>query len=212
VALLVSFLFKLKKEINFRSFISVGMLLTLISILIGGMVIAIFHTDAVLKRSSDLFSMQNINLIETVWNRIDMSQDPIGNESIASDGYDVSWWLRIHKWIYALKIYVYHPECYLHGVGPGFAWSALDGGFLRILTEYGIIGCLLFWKVFSLMFKMNPQLKWMLIAFMINMIFFDAYLAYKTMSFLFFVTGHVYGLKQKQPKFAKKLGNSPAIS
>jgi hypothetical protein len=32
----------------------------------------------------------------------------------------------------------------------------------------------------------------MVISFAINMIFFDAYLAYKTMSLLFLVTGYAY--------------------
>ena len=87
-------------------------------------------------------------------------------------------------------MYITHPECYRQGVGPGFAWSALDGGLIRILTEYGLIGVLvIFWRLFSLLYKINPQLKWMIIAFLMNMIFFDAYLAYKSTSFLFFVAG-----------------------
>jgi hypothetical protein len=39
----------------------------------------------------------------------------------------------------------------------------------------------------------------MMIAFLMNMIFFDAYLAYKTMSFLLFTCGYIFelGLKRK---------------
>ena len=47
------------------------------------------------------------------------------------ENYDMSWWMRIQKWCYALKMYVMHPISYLQGVGPGFATPALDGGFVE---------------------------------------------------------------------------------
>ena len=121
-----------------------------------------------------------------------MTRNPVGNEVILAANYDMSWWMRIHKWIYVIKAYVTNPECYLQGLGPGFAWAALDGGLLRIFVEYGIIGSFLFWKFFSSIYHINRQLKWMMISFMINMVFFDAYLAYKTMSFLLFIAGDAF--------------------
>lgn len=192
LALLVCFLFKLKEEFDWKSITSLILISFVTAGLLAGVIHVIAQTEAVYQRSADLFTWRNFTLIGEVWNRIDLSKDPVGNEAIALEDYDVSWWLRIHKWMFALKTYVIHPECYLQGIGPGFAWSALDGGLLRILTEYGLIGCFIFWKLFATLYKINPQLKWMVIAFLINMIFFDAYLAYKTMSLLFFAAGHAY--------------------
>lgn len=160
------------------------------------MTLAIMHTDSLSIRSAGLLSMQNVELVERVWEKIDLSLDPIGQKSVPNKNCDKSWWIRIHKWCYALKTYYLHPETYLQGIGPGFAMAALDGGFLRILTEYGLIGCLIFWKILSPIYHKSKQLKWMVVVFLINMIFFDVYLAYKPMSLLFFITGCAYNLAE----------------
>lgn len=152
-------------------------------------IIMIQKTDAISERSAGLLSVRNLQLIGTVWDKIDLAYDPIGNEAVEFDAYDRSWWMRIHKWVYAFKIYYMHPESWLQGVGPGFAMAALDGGWLRILTEYGVVGLLLFIKLFSAISRQSLQLRWMMVAFSVNMIFFDVYLAYKPMSILFFVSG-----------------------
>lgn len=166
--------------------------LVLLVTLIAGCAVAIYgisYYSSIAERSSGLLSFDNIVLITKVWNNIPVDYDPIGHEAVSNLGYDSSWWMRIHKWCYALKIYCQHPFCWLQGVGPGFAMAALDGGFLRILTEMGIIGSLLYGRLFYLMAQQSTQLKWMTIAFLCNMIFFDAYLAYKPMSLLFLTLG-----------------------
>lgn len=158
------------------------------------------NTSAIAERSAGLLSMKNIELIGVVWEKINLDYDPIGNESVKYAAYDMSWWMRIHKWCYALKIYWLNPECWLQGVGPGFAMAALDGGWLRVLTEYGIIGSVLFWRLFSAIYKQSTQLKWMVVTFGFNMIFFDVYLAYKPMSLLFFVSGATWVAQQASQK------------
>jgi hypothetical protein len=193
LALVVTFAFRLKQEMNWRSLKSYVAIFIFLGIACTAIPLLIMKTDAVFARSAGLLSFRNFELIGIVWERINLDHDPIGNESVKENaGYDMSWWMRIHKWCYALKIYYLHPECYLQGIGPGFAMAGLDGGFLRILTENGVIGCFLFWKVFAPIYRKMKQLKWMMISLMINMIFFDVYLAYKPMSLLFFVTGYAY--------------------
>lgn len=189
LAIIVAFFFRVKNDLKKGSigkwiyacgFVTIGTLLT---------ILVIQQTDAVTTRSAGLLSFKNLQLIEIVWEKIDLTYDPINNEAVKFDAYDMSWWLRVHKWIYAFKIYYLHPECWLQGVGPGFAMAALDGGWLRILTEYGLIGSILFFNLFSLIYRQSLQLRWMIIAFAINMIFFDVYLAYKPMSLLFLISG-----------------------
>lgn len=200
VAMVLAFLFKLKEELNWRSIYSIlgiALFLTFTALFMTNMIL---NSYALFERSAGLLSVRNLELISLVWEQIDLSHDPIGVESVSFKNYDVSWWMRIHKWCYALKIYYLHPECYLQGVGPGFAMAGLDGGFLRIFTEYGIIGCVLFWKVFAPIYRMNKQLKWMMISLLVNMIFFDVYLAYKPMSLLFFITGYAYSVSEERIK------------
>jgi hypothetical protein len=161
--------------------------------------VMIQKTASISKRSAGLLSFKNLELIKVVWNNINLDYDPIGHESVAyGSQYDMSWWMRIHKWCYALKIYYLHPECYLQGVGPGFAMAALDGGYIRILCEYGLIGCCLFWRVFSTIYRQSTPIAWMVISFMINMIFFDVYLAYKPMSLLLFASGATFAYQRHQ--------------
>ena len=136
-ALVLSFFFKLKDEINFRSPIALFFSILFISVGAFMMFYLIMNNYSILHRSMGLLSTANFELAAEVWENIDLTHDPIGNETIAVNegAYDISWWMRIHKWCYALKIYYLHPECYLQGVGPGFAMGGLDGGFLRILTK-----------------------------------------------------------------------------
>ncbi|MBA3815784.1 MAG: hypothetical protein H0X29_04545 [Parachlamydiaceae bacterium] len=194
LALIVAFCFRIIEDLKKASLSSWIIAFIFTSAAVAVIAIAIMHTDSVFLRSAQLLSFRNFELVEKVWDHIDLSQDPIGRENVRNVNYDTSWWIRIHKWCYALKIYYTHPESYLSGIGPGFAMAALDGGFLRILTEYGVIGCCLFWKIFSSIYHISKQLKWMILVFLINMVFFDAYLAYKPMSLLFFAAGSSYTL------------------
>lgn len=187
LALLICFVFKIKNEFKWKS-IAPLLLVIALSPIIVGIIYLITSTD-LYERSAELLTLNNFKLLNIVWDKIDLAKNPVGNEVTASDQYDMSWFLRVHKWIYIIKVFIYHPECYLQGLGPGTAWAALDGGILRILVEYGIIGFLLFWKFFSTLAKINRQIKWMTISLAINMVFFDAYLAYKAMSIYLFVGG-----------------------
>lgn len=203
VALAVCFLFRLKQDLSKRSLSSYLSMILLIPIAAFAIAFVITKTAGVYERSIDLFSWKNLELFSLVWEKIDVTQNPLGHEVVNVQDYDMSWWLRIHKWLFMSKTFCENPECYLQGLGPGYAGAALDGGLLRILTEYGLIGAFLFWKFFSCLFRINAQTKWMSIAFLINMIFFDAYLAYKTMSLLLFTCGCLFECRHRPVDFSK---------
>lgn len=159
--------------------------------------VLIVNTEGISSRSSNLISLSNYEIIATAWNEINTNIELDDNITLIEGNYDMSWWMRIHKWCYALKIYVTHPECYLQGIGPGTFTAALDGGFLRILTETGIAGCIFYWLFFRYIYRQSDTLKWIILSFGLNMLFFDVYLAYKTMSFLFFISGNYYAIALK---------------
>lgn len=196
LALFVCFLFRVKDQFRMRSLASFWILVSSIVILAAGIGYFVMQTASVYERSLNLFSWKNLELAQVVWDKINLNIDPISEGVTSSTDYDMSWWLRIHKWMYVLKAYTTNPIVYLQGLGPGFAWSALDGGWLRIWVEYGIVGVFIFLGLFSTLYRINVQTKWMMIAFGINMIFFDAYLAYKTMSVLFFASGYIWERQQ----------------
>lgn len=212
IALLICFIFRLKQELRSRSFCSYFSMLILVPLVVVAVGFVITQTAGVYQRSVDLFSWKNFELFGLVWEKIDITQHPMGHEVVKAQNYDMSWWLRIHKWLFMAKSYWENPECYLQGLGPGYAGAALDGGLLRILTEYGLIGGLLFWKFFACLYRLNAQTKWMVIAFLINMIFFDAYLAYKTMSFLLFTCGYIFERQHGINETLVSRRNHPAIA
>lgn len=165
---------------------------SLIFLCIGILIVSLDKMTVLVERSSELFSWRNVDLIEEVWENIDVRYEPTGQEIVGRSGEDESWWIRVHKWMYALKIYLSNPECYLQGVGPGFAMAALDGGLLRILVELGLLGVVLFGRFFSLIARQSRALYWSVACFLINMIFFDVYLAYKSMTLLLLIAGFAY--------------------
>lgn len=191
-ALFASFLFYLKDIVSWRKPSTYMLPLGALAIGLVLMVYALYNASGIVSRSKGLLSFANFDLISVVWDNISLEYDPIGRESVRMGSHDASWWMRIHKWCYALKLYYLHPESWLQGIGPGFAMAALDGGFLRILTELGVIGCVLYGRLFYLIAKQTTQLYWMMVAFMLNMIFFDVYLAYKPMSLLFLIVGSAH--------------------
>jgi hypothetical protein len=197
-AVAVIFLFCVFRGISWRTPWTIAVSSAII--LIGGTLLAlvIVENKDMIHRSKGLFSMKNIELAEMVWDSVDVTREPYVGETLTNQGADMSWWMRIRKWCYVLKIYVTHPETYLQGVGPGFAFAGLDGGYLRILVENGIVGVLLFWNFFKCIAKKSPQLMAMVVAFAINMVFFDVYIAYKPMSLLFLVAGMTWGTEARK--------------
>ena len=193
-ALVLSILPKIKEEFSSPSFAKL-ILLLLFSVSATGVIAYGVYSSGLAARSEGLLSVSNLELIGKVWDAIDINQVPIGHEAVNQGKNDASWWMRIHKWCYAFKIFYLHPFTYLQGVGPGFAMAGLDGGLLRILVEYGIVGSALFWFLFYKIYKLSRMMKWCVIVAIVNMVFFDVYLAYKPMGFLFLMTGFAYAEK-----------------
>ncbi|MBA2728971.1 MAG: O-antigen ligase family protein [Parachlamydiaceae bacterium] len=200
LALLFTFLLRLKDLVRWRSLSTFFMPLLTLGLAVSLMSYMLYNVSGIVSRSEGLLSLSNLELIPIVWDNIVLDYDPIGKETVSYDGYDASWWMRIHKWCYALKIYWNHPAAWLQGVGPGFAMPALDGGIIRIITELGIIGFSLYFWLFYLIARVSRPLKWMVIAMALNMLFFDVYLAYKPMSLLFLIVGYTYNTSTRTNK------------
>ncbi|SCA63090.1 Uncharacterized protein SCG7086_AJ_00020 [Chlamydiales bacterium SCGC AG-110-P3] len=140
------------------------------------------------RRSAKLFNLDNFQMITVAWENVDLDHMP----QVQGDVHlpvDMSWWMRLHKWCYALKHFIHKPLAICFGIGPGFLGPALDGGVLRLLVEYGLAGSLCFFGAITCLWRTGRQMKWVVSALLLNMILFDAHLAYKLMSLFFFLGG-----------------------
>jgi hypothetical protein len=113
-------------------------------------------------------------------------RDAIGNDA------DLSLSVRAGKWLWAIKTLENQPwYVYIAGIGPGTAGNALDGGWLRLMFEQGLLGVL----AFSLLLLMAPGVRSggplvpVVIAFVIANVFIDYHLSYKVMSLMLIMYG-----------------------
>jgi hypothetical protein len=173
----------------------VAIVLLLPVLVLGGTVVVLAGDQIdLVQRSLHLFSMKNLEMIPSAYQAIDIEQMDFleaasVNLSVNAD-YDMSWFMRLRKWLFILKCYVGHPECWFQGLGPGVCGSCLDGSYLRILTENGLIGFSLYGIFFFSIARLCRPMRWVVVVYLINMLFIDSYISYKPMILLFFLTGY----------------------
>lgn len=153
--------------------------------------------NPVTERSSNLFTLDNIDQFFNGYNQIQVSNPFQGfTETLdANASGDASWLMRVSKWSYAIKSFTSSPYAWIIGVGPGLWGLALDGGWVRLLTESGIAGTLLFLTLFKNAAKLGKPVMGVIFALYINMIMIDIHISYKAMAFVFFVIGYYYQKK-----------------
>jgi hypothetical protein len=77
----------------------------------------------------------------------------------------------------------------LIGSSPGKFGSAVDGSFIRIFGELGIIGLLLYLLIIKELI-INERLKLIILVLLVNMLFIDVIYAYKIMATIFSLYGY----------------------
>jgi len=158
----------------------------------------IYIPNPLSERSQKLFSTDNIGYLAAAYDLVPdnprvegftegwevqamTGQDP--------DNGDASWLMRVFKWSAAVKLWLHDPVSLLFGIGPGTVGPALDGGWLRIVTETGIIGLVLSICLARTIWRISITLRIMLIAMAVNMLMIDIYISYKVMAFLMLTAG-----------------------
>lgn len=215
IALGITFLVRLYQEVKTYSKVYLIPAIAFSSILFIVCAYTLSQTNSIAERSSSLFSMGNIKIMELVWNDLDIDvteyPDPEENTELNKFDTDLSWLIRIHRWFFALKVWAYNPQSWLFGVGPGFASAAVDGGWVRMVAEYGIFGLILFILLFKQMALQSRVMFWIMISFAFNMLFFDVYLAYKPMSFIFLCSGFTYAAQLADSRKRQKIQKTAII-
>jgi hypothetical protein len=162
-----------------------------------GMAVAIlaavvwFIPNPVQERSQKLFDVENLHYLQQMYERTpdNPSLDEFYDFEIQDDS-DMSWVMRVSKWCVAVKLWMRDSTSPIFGVGPGGIGVALDGGWLRIVIENGILGLITLLLLARSIWCISPTLRIMLLTIAINMLMIDIYLAYKVMAFLFFTAGY----------------------
>jgi len=147
------------------------------------------------SRSADLFSFQNVDTFRDVYNSIpvdrqfaDVSEGGAPEDS--PEGVDISWYMRGYKWAEVVKTMSAQPwTIWILGVGPGGIGIALDGGWLRLIVETGIVGSFAFLYLLRRISRLGAACSMAVFALAVNMVMIDSHLAYKVMAFLFFLAG-----------------------
>jgi hypothetical protein len=151
--------------------------------------------NPVRERSSDLLLPQNVDVARQLYDSVPAEKQftGFGEGSEAEDApqdVDVSAYMRGFKWIYVTKIMFTAPwPVWILGLGPGALGPALDGGWLRLLAETGVVGTVAFLTLLRKISGLSASCAMAVLALVANMVMVDSQNAYKVMAFLFLLAG-----------------------
>lgn len=167
------------------------------SAFVSGMLVAIvvLVPNSLRERSAELFSPENVNaareLYETMPAERSFTGFAAGSEAEdAPQDVDTSLYMRGFKWTYVAKIMLTAPwSGWILGLGPGALGPALDGGWLRLLAEAGVVGTFAFILLLRKIWSLSWSCAMAVLALGVNMVMVDSQNAYKVMAFLFLLAG-----------------------
>lgn len=182
-----------KSSILLRTAIVSGLLVAAIALI----------PNPVSKRSAETLSPDNLSAAKAFYNALPIqTQFTEYSNAIqpdnAPESVDPSWWMRLVKWTQVFKLYA--NSSYLvkfFGIGPGALGPALDGGWLRILAESGLAGLFVYVAMLRKIAKLSAACSMAVVALCVNMLMIDSHIAYKVMSFLFFMAGYTYSRNEQ---------------
>lgn len=160
----------------------------------------ISHSD----RASRVFESQNYEFIQSALDAVDIDNYEMNNPTFNKFGSfdklegDVSLAARSLKWIYVVKTTLDNKYRLLIGSGPGSFGVAVDGAYIRILGELGVLGLLLYILLLVKAIRLNPVVAIFVSVVAINALFIDVLFASRVMSVLFLLIG--YSVAMNKPE------------
>ena len=163
-------------------------------------------SDNLYSRTESLFSPDLIPALEVAYSKISpvvTSQEYINVyfsdvvEDVNSQSGDASAYIRFYRWIVLIKSSFANLDSILFGMGPSFGTSSVDGFYVRVLIETGLVGLILYmWFIvrclktagrFSIIFR------YYLIAMFITAFTIDIFYSYKSMIIFWLYLGYIIG-------------------
>jgi hypothetical protein len=162
-----------------------------------GLLVGVFAVipNSIGGRSSDLFSTQNFETFRDAYDAIPVDTHftgfvNSGDPGEAPEGVDPSWYMRGFKWAQVVKTMLAEPwTVWIMGLGPGSLTPALDGGWLRLISETGVVGTIAFLLLLRKISSLSTACAMAVLALAVNMLMVDSHNAYKVMALLFFLAG-----------------------
>jgi hypothetical protein len=157
--------------------------------------VIVFVPNSLRERSVDLFSPQNFEAARQLYDTLPAEKSftgfAAGSEAEdAPQDVDASLYMRGFKWTYVAKIMFTAPwTVWILGLGPGALGPALDGGWLRLLAEAGIVGTIAFLLLLRKIWGLSFSCAMAVFMLGMNMVMVDSQNAYKVMAFLFLLAG-----------------------
>ncbi|WP_261903463.1 hypothetical protein [Vibrio fortis] len=126
------------------------------------------------------------------------------NEALSMSG-DGSSIIRFYRWLILVKTVFSEPSTAIIGLGPSFASLAVDGHYIRVLTESGLIGLAVFIFFILTIYRRTSNLfiKQMIALMCLSALFIDIFVAIKPMIMFWFLIGYHY----KDVKLNSNKGN-----
>lgn len=197
VAHMIIFLLNVNKKLLIYFFIVISITLFLLP-----------NDIALVQRYSELISIDTLNsflsliyeksIIVTNQNEyFKYIYNDTNNQYISSLNGDSSALIRFYKW-YILVTSVSNSYLgLLIGFGPSFASVGVDGNYIRIFVEQGIIGLLLYIVFLYYMYRYTKKyalytLKASLLIIILSSIFIDIFVSYKVMGLIWFLYGYSF--------------------
>lgn len=143
------------------------------------------------NKTSDVvrYAWENKNFAKYVNTRSWFGNSYYTTTKIADMGYDDSLYVRVSHWMQLIDGWIHSPFI---GLGVSIAGTACDGNYVKILTETGIFGLMIWLYLLYVIFKQLKYSKWLkysLITIVIGALLIDLFDASKVMMFFWFILG-----------------------
>jgi hypothetical protein len=150
-------------------------------------------TSTVTRRSANTFSTANMEALASLYRDTKPVKGQMaihGNrDTPQTEGADFSAAVRAISWGIAVKTWLADDSSIAIGVGPGTFGPALDGGWLRWLTESGLVGFVLLLALLAELWSINGAMKAAVISLATSMIAIDMP-SYKVSTLIYFCAGY----------------------
>ncbi|MCD7099308.1 hypothetical protein [Stenotrophomonas sp. MMGLT7] len=155
--------------------------------------------------------VSNSTAVKTSADYRDMTYGDAVDEFSQADG-DVSAYIRFNRWATLIKSSLGSLDSAVFGLGPSFAGFAVDGNFVRLLIEVGLIGFILYISFLFILYRSvdDRLLRGYLLVLVLSSIFIDALVTHKAM-LLFWVFYGKYLHQVKIGRDSESLRNSELI-
>lgn len=210
-AVLFILFFTYLKKLTFKK------ILILVAIGLIGILILLFSNIELIDRYLDILNMKTFESLLEIISRfeygidreyyIDMTYGENLSNILSMDG-DSSALIRFTRWTILLGMTLSTDLSIFIGIGPSFAGAAVDGNYVRLFIETGLIGLFLFLYIIYSIYKSTKYdfiMRSYLITIIITAIFIDIYTTYKAMVLLWFYYGYLLRKKRNENIILRKI-------